>query len=290
MVEKADILKKVYEDLLNSLQINGDLKNNSVIISLMRMRSNRRLQILEECSINLGTFPTRIKDELLRENLMRPTDKLDEYAMTAKGIWNIEKVKISPEDLIEYIGKAYFGNYEDIEKSLKEKEKVVLFAMMAIRAFSNESCINLKKDSKMLEKLKELLDDSYEKLKSLNLISGNESKDIYGGSNTESKISYLFRHLNDLPKKTKHLFVFAGGSAYFLNLSNNNKIDKEKTAYILKQIWGEKKLNKGQIQEVYDFLCKTASSKSIFIFNEGERTFSNPSYDNPIKESLYDSL
>ena len=45
-----------------------------------------------------------------------------------------------------------------------------------------------------------------------------------------------------------------------------------------------------QIQEVYDFLCKTASSKSIFIFNEGERTFSNPSYDNPIKESLYDSL
>jgi len=290
MTEELEVLERFYKELSKNMEANGQLKEESVLFSFFKMNSNRRFKFLEESSINPGIIKKEILSSLLSKEFIRQTDKINHYVITGKGVFEIEKSIFSLNKIINWIDKEYFNLYKEFDRPLKDQEKVVLFSLIAIRSFSNVAAVNLKKFQGISETVSQILEDSYEKLKELNIISELSKEKLYGGFKNESKVSGLFRRLTNLPKKTKGIYVTSGGSTYYLSLSIENKIDKEKLSYLLKQIFGNKKFSALEIKSIYNFLCDVAAKKSIYIFESKERIFSKPAYDKDIEEALYETL
>lgn len=290
MGKEIEVLNRFYRELSQNMELEGKLKENSVFLSFLKIRSNNRLKLLEDSAINPGIVPKEVLSSLLSSGLIRQTDKINNYVVTAKGVWEIEKNSLGPDKLISWIDEEYFNQYHSSDKPLTDQEKVVLFSMIAIRSFSKTSAINLKKGGGMLETWGRVLEEANEKLKELNIISELKKDDLYGGFENETKVSGLFRRLTNLPKKTKGLYFSGGNSLYFLELSKEGKINKENLSYLLKQIWGGKKLSSKEVEEVYNYLCTTASKMSIYVFDLTGRVFSKPIYDSEVKDSLYNSI
>ena len=103
-------------------------------------------------------------------------------------------------------------------------------------------------------------------------------------------MSGLFRRQTSLPKKTRGIYVSPGNTIYFLDVADKEVIDKEKLSFLFKNIWVKKKLSVLDIGEIYNFLCNIAAKNSIFIFDQNERIFSKPKYDEDLKNALYLSI
>ncbi len=290
MMENQEmVLKKFYQKLYDNLEKNKKkMKENSVIISFLDLKSNDRYRLLSESSIFSYKIPKEILSELQNKKLIRNTDTLNSYTITAKGIWDIENKNnfISELILLDYLDQKFFNVYNVSEKPLTDKQKVIIFSMLAARTFSEKSSVDLKKDETVMNTWKEIVDKSYEKLKSLNLISELDQKDLYGKSGNEHPVSNLYRHTDELPKKTRGLFKALGNQKYFLDLLQNNEISKETLSFLFKQIFNNKVLSTSEINEIDSFCREIAFTKNIYLFDPRDHIFSKPEYDEIIRETL----
>lgn len=283
-------LNKFYSALYDNLERDRKLKNNSIIISFLKINNTPRYKFLRESSKSSAKVPTDILNSLLSEELIQSTDEIDTYTITAKGIWTVEKEKgiLNEEFLISYINKEYFSVGENI-KPLTEKEKVILFSMIATRTFSETSSIDLKKDTSVLDTWKEILDISCEKLWLMEIISKKTKEDLYSKSGNEHVVSSLFRHNNFLAPKIKKLYYSPGKQKYYLDLYNGSQISQEKLSYLFWQIFNGN-LSKESINDITNFCNEISNKMSIFVFDINNHIFSMPKYDVIIRDCLVDSV
>ncbi len=290
MIENMETtLTKFYQKLYNNIEKNKKKVNeNSIIITFLDLKSNVRYQLLNESSISSHKIPQKILIDLQNKKLIRSTDTLNSYTITAKGIWEVESKNsiINETILLDYLDQKLFNVYNISDKPLTDKQKVILFSMIAARTFSEKSSIDLKKEETVMDTWKEIVDKSYEKLKSLNLISKLDQKDLYGKVGTEHPVSNLYRHTDELPKKTRGLFKALGNQKYFLDLFQNSEISKENLDFLFKQIFENKVLSSADIYEIDKFCRDIASTKNIYIFDPREHLFSKPEYDEIIRDLL----
>lgn len=293
-MENLDFLEKFYQKLYDNLEKINKLKENSIIISFLYIKSNDQYRLLNESSIFSYKIPKEIINNLQDRKLIRNTDTLNNYVITAKGIWDIENKKniLNEIKLINYIDNKFFNVYKLSEKPLTDKQKVILFSMLAARTFSEKSSIDLKKDETVMNAWKEIVDKSYEKLTSLDIISELEKDDLYGkkeNKGNEKPVSHLYRHTDELPKKTRGLFKAIGKQKYFLDISKDSEISKESLGFLFKQIFESKVLSLTEINDIDTFFQEIAFTKNIYVFDPREHIFSKPEYDEIMRETLLDS-
>jgi len=287
-------LKKFYDKLYDNLVMKKKLKNSSVLISFLEIKSNVRFRLLSESSIPCFKIPREALTNLLTRRLIRGTDEIDNYTITARGVWEYENGKniIDEVFLIKYLDKKFFG-FEDSQKSLSDKEKIILFSMIAARTFSKKSPIDLKKDETTNNIWQDILYNASEKLKSLDIISEKNQKEfhgkLYAPKGNEHPVSNIIRHSDQLPKKTKGLYKAPGEQKYYLDIYKDSKISKENLSYLFWLIFDDK-LSDTVIEEVVNFCREIAYDKNIYIFNLQEHIFSRPEYDDIIRDSIRDSI
>lgn len=183
--------------------------------------------------------------------------------------------------------KNHSDKYEDkddiLDKEiLSDKEKIIIFSMLAVRTFSRKSPVDLYKDEIVRNEWKDIIEKSYEKLKEFNLIK-LDRHDLYDGSRIDP-IGNLFRaNTMMLHKKTRGLFRRSGDTIYFLDIFRESKILGDDINYLLKLI-GEEILN--DLEEIYSFCLNISNDKSIFIFNPKEHIFSKPEFDDIMKDII----
>lgn len=287
--ESEKILSNLYNKLYLNIEKNKKKVNkNSIIISFLLINSNERYRLLNESSISLDNIPMHITTDLRTKHFIRNTDKLNNYTITANGIWEVENKNniINESILIKYLDDKFFNVYGVSDKPLSDKEKVILFSMIAARAFSEESSVDLNKDETVRNSWKDIMDKSYEKLNSLHLISKLDRISFYGKPGNEHPVSGVFRSNEDIPKKTKGLFKAAGNRKYFLDICQESKISKENLKYLFRLIFGDKVLSIPDINEIDAFCRDIANSKNIYIFDPREHIFSKPEYDEVIRDTL----
>jgi hypothetical protein len=245
---------------------------------------------LLKASQNADNISTFIIDELKDEGCIREIGDELSYTITGIGIWEIEKnFNLSENQLIHFIDDKFFVA-ETQNKELNDKEKIVLFSFIAIRAFSNESCINLKKSEKMKESMKRIIDASHKTLLDLDIITMDYSR-LYGKKGNEHIVSNLIRHTDKLPKKTKSIFFAPGDQKYYLNLSNNGKIDRQEFLWLLRKIITREKLvDLSQLDKLINFLNSISFSEGYLIYDNIDKTFINHETDTLIEESLKDLI
>ena len=280
-------LNKFYTLFYDSIERNKKLENNSVLISLLKIKNvTPRQQIIRESSKSSSDIPTDILKTLLSEKLIQGADEIDKYTITAKGIWSIEKEReiLNEESLISFIDSEYFIIGE--KKPITEREKVILFGMIAARTFSKNSLIDLKRDNSA-DTWKQIFDMSYDKLKSLKIIK--EDKDeLIGNSKTEHIVANLLRHNIYLTRKIKGLYHATKKMQYYLDLFDDDQISRQKLSYLFWQIF-QGNLSKDSIYDVTNF-CKQISNMGIFVFDMNTHIFSMPKYDLILEDCIKDSI
>lgn len=286
MNKELQFLGKYYSNLEENLVLEKGKKFKSLIFSLMKTTSNTRFSILENSSLQDYRTPDSILSKLKSEGLIRDSSKIGRSVITAKGIHRIEKLKgiLEEDTIVSHIDREYFDLPMKIG-SLSDKEKVILFSMVAIRAFSEDSTIDLKKGGTVLNAIQKLLEEAYDFLNKNRFIGNLDKSDLYGKRGNEHPVSNLIRHTVDLPKKTRGVYKCEGQQRYFLDLYKGSSVEIDKLAYLFFLVFSKKA--KIEIKsEIENFCNKIPYELSVYIFEMRNHKFAKPSFDKIISGSI----
>lgn len=279
-------LRRFYSNLKNQLILKKKLKENSVLFSIINVKSNESYKLLSESGIEKVSISQSIFDTLEFNEMIRMAEVPEKYVITVKGIWEIELTNgyINTNILLQMLDKKFFDLFKE-EGQLTEKEKVILFAMISVRAFSSESALDLKKGETVLNCLQELLQESYELLSRNNVIIKLKASDLFGAPGTEHPVSNLIRHTDALLKRTAGKFMTLGRQRYYLALFDQYKISETGLASLFGLIFGSQ-MTPLMKQEISNFCQKNAYYLSTYLFDFSVHQLANPVYDEQFNEAL----
>jgi hypothetical protein len=283
-------LLKFYNLLYDNLELKKKLKDKSIIKSFIDIKANDRYRLLNDSSITSEKLPTDQLQTLLKTGMIRNTDEINKYIITAKGVWEIEKNNniISELSLIEFIDNKFY-NFFDSEIKLRDREKSIIFSMICARSFSLKSSVDLKKDDFALNSWKEIIEKCADKLISLNIINTKNKENLFGGKSTEHPVSNLIRHTDELPRKTKGLYKAAGKQQYFLDIFKDNVFNKEELSYLIWIVFSEQYDNI-IIDDILKFCNNIAYNESVYVYDINTHIFSTPEYDDILRDAFRESI
>lgn len=290
MQEEHEECLSIFYDKLVSAIMDKKWKNKSIFINLLDVKSNDRYRLIRESSIKDPKFSKSILIHLLENNLICESDEINTYLITGKGIWEIEKDRnyINERYLLEYLNSKFF-EIASTSKPLNDREKVILFAMIAARTFSEKSPVDLKKDVYCMNTWKKILDTSCDLLIRLKIIKKLDSTTLYGKEGNEHPVSNLIRHTDALPKKTRGIYKAIRDQKYFLDIYQNDEISTEKLSYLFNLILG-KSLELNQVEDILPFLNKIAYGSDIYLFEVDQHIFSDSKYELSIIQALKEGI
>jgi len=291
-------LDKFYKKLYNNINREKNFTKDSIIITFIKTTKNKARDLLRKSTIESNRLPKNIINKLQEKDLIRSADFPNEYVITAKGVWEIERNKeiITDDILIDFFDNRKFDFFGKI-KGLSDREKVILLSMIAARTFSKDSVVDLKKEKRIRDEWKNIVEDCYGKLKQINVITKGKKDDIFGEARADPPIVNLFRHTESLPRKTKNIFKSRGKNlTYYLDLSKESEISKENLAFVFWLIFGDaltkdnNEPSMSKIQEINQFLKEISTEKSVQLFDIENHKFSEVHYDDIIRDSLIKSV
>lgn len=289
--EKIIFLEKFYNKYRDSLELQKKYKYRSLILSSLEVKNNVRFKLLCEAILSAEEIPQEILINLIDDHLIQETDDVNKYVITAKGIWEIEKRNkvLTDNKIIEYIDKKMF-NLFTTGKTLSEKEKIIMLSLIAIRAFSEKSSMNLHTDDMTKDTWKNVIEKTYDFLQSMKIIQKMKKEELFGKKEgNENPISNFIRHSDSLPRKSKNIYTILGKQTYFLNIFSNGIFSNDKLRFLWKLIF-EDNLDADQIEKVLTFIKQIAHDDSIMIFSIKDHIFSTPVYDEIIQKELIHSM
>lgn len=270
------------------------IKNNSIIISFFYIKSNDRYRLLNESAIPSYKIDKAAISYLEKEKLVRETETVGQYTITAKGVWEMEKQNeiLNDSIIVDYIDQKFFNLYTKVDKPFSEKQKVIILSFIATRSFSADSVIDLKTNDKRLNKLKEIIDESYHLLKTLNLISKLQYKELYRSKTVgnEHIVSHLLRHTDALPKITKGIFNAKGKQKYYLDLYKEDTFSEKDLIFLFQKLFDHKKLHYSNLEKLNKFFVEIAHNYNIYLFQIDKHIFTKSKFDQIIKDILFVKL
>ena len=297
-VTNEDILflKEVfYDSFKNSLNKMNKTKNlkdtDSSFIYLLNKDPTPVQKIIEENSISIASFPSSSIQSLLSKKLIVLSFNQKDYVISPLGIWLVEtRLEILSEiNIIDYLQNKFFNS--GITEKLNPKEKVALLSLISIGAFYEETPLDRKNGSFSSSQLSRILVESKDFLNSEGVIS---DKDLKLNNDSEDEIvDSVFRRLNDLAKKTGHLYRF-GEKKSWLSLYDESTrgFDSESLSFLLWKIFGEN-IDLEQQKRIDKFCQKISIDYLYEVFNEKQismHLFHIGGYENSISDSLFDIL
>jgi hypothetical protein len=294
MNDTISILSILYERLSNELALKKKIqkKQKSLIESLINIKSNERYRLLDKISIDGISYEEHFIFDLVYSGYIRMTNNFHQYTITAKGLIQYEKItfQLSAEDIIEILDSKFFNDFEKTF-SLGERDILILFFMITIRAFSEKSYLHLKKNETLLNEYKKLLESCHGLLKEYGFIKPGKHS-VFGKPGNEHPVSNLIRHSEQLQKKTKGIYSTLGSNQrYYLNLYNeeekNWKSFESNLEYIFKLIFS-KEISFEQYEKILSFMKKNYDKFSLLVYDDLDmHIFSHPKFTELIEKIMF---
>ena len=162
--------------------------------------------------------------------------------LSAKGIRTAEQIKgvLELDGLLSYVDNKWLSLFDEVGGTLSDKERLVLFALLAARSFSPATGANMtRKDT--FGAWTELLISSSAFLKERGFSQDLELVTALSTSNAGPGLHPLrnfFRYTENLPPKTDGIYL-AKGNVYYLDLLRDGTIDKTKLTFLFKLVLAE---------------------------------------------------
>jgi hypothetical protein len=276
-------IEQFYASLKGALEKDKKYRS-SVIVSMFDMNSNKRMNILKDSALKAIDIPPDVLNDFLEDGYVRQGAEAESYVLTAKGAWLFERdAKILDEDkLIRSIDKKFFFS-EDIEKKLKDREKMVVLSLIAIRAFSRDSVVDLA-DSIRLEHWGNVIKGCCEMLGKLKVVN-TRVDEIMEHKGNEHPVYNLMRHLDAIPRKTRGIYQPLGNQRYFLDVTDGPTLSTERLSYLFWRVL-EDKLSFENEKIVLEFCDRIAYDECVYLFDVSRHVFAVPRYDDMLKEAF----
>lgn len=249
-VEKKEALIYIYSRLKDNLLKDNLLFGTSCFISLLKLSSNKRHHYIRISSVPQNKLDINVTTLLLRDNYLEKIESGysdDLLVLTAKAIWDIDKYEndLNESDLIAYFEKKDF-KVINFSAKLSSKERRVLLLLIVMRCFDNETCLDLNDYSKLT-----VWDDLFEKVNSL-LVKYriNKANDKIKKYTRHSSLDEEIIRVNDLTKKTDHLFKFVGSKKYIIDVKEKEEISIKRLNFLFKLLLSNSTLT---VEEVLEF-------------------------------------
>lgn len=272
-------LEQFYDNLKNEVKKKDKLERNSVFISFIRGYDSTKYDLLKNSSVGEDYVSSYALETLLEKELITETDMPNKYAITAKGVWKVEKGEniIDDQKIIQHFEEEFFNQYSYSDKELGHRQKTLLLAMISARAFSEDACVDLK-DEKALDKWVEIIEKSYSLLQNQNIIGEEGLEDLYYKGNMH-KVAGLFRRCN-LQNATKKIFKPEGKKEkYYLDVSEDGQLDENKLEFLFEKIVEGRELDLEKLEEINQFCTEISENESIYLFDSEDREFIDKKYD-----------
>jgi len=264
------------------------LENDSVFLTLIRKDNNPVLRILNDAAVRSSEIPHLVLQDLKDKGYIQDGVVESTYLITARGLWEIEKEKglLSEHQLVDYFQQKKFDN-RYVDARLNDLEKILVFSMIAARAFSAESCVDLlgERHESVIKGWEQIIISSADFLSGTNIVNIPKQRVLVKKGN-EHPVNFLFQHTDKLPKKTRFYYKALGRQRkYFLDVSERGNISTSKLSNLLVQIF-EKKMKYENIQITVDFCRRTAYDFSVAVFEAGLQDFADPDCDRIVEEAI----
>jgi ribosomal protein S19E (S16A) len=288
--ETIRYLNKLYESFRDNLESKKKLHSKSALTSSLNIKNNERFRALNETARIAGKVPSDILSELRENGMVRNTDDIASITISAKGIWFVEKKNgiLDENKLLEFIDENYFNLFET-GKPITEKEKVIIFGLLAARAYSQSSAVDMRKDDAVKDAWKDIMESAFQKLKEIGVVAKLEMNDLMPTEGVEHPASHLIRHTDSLPRKTRALFKASGKNKYYLDIFTDNTLSSEKLAYLFWLVLGNN-IDTDHVENISEYCREIAYNKSIYVFDLDDHKFSTPEYDELVRSGIIDSI
>lgn len=268
------------------------LENDSVFLTLIRKDNTPVLKLLNDAAVRSSEIPYSIAEDLKDNGYIEDGIVEGTFVISARGLWDIEKKKglLSEHQLVEYFQEKKFDN-KFIDSKLNDIEKVLIFSMISVRAFSEDSCVNLMGDRQenVLNGWEQIIASSADFLSATKIINTIGDKILVKKGN-EHPVNFLFQHTDRLPKKTRFFYQSIGRQRrYFLDISESGNISKTKLTYLLTQVF-EKKMDYDNIQITIDHCKCIAYDYSVSVFSSKNHNFADPECDRVIEDAITQAI
>jgi len=276
MFQQEIFVQRTYANIKNELIMNKDFKHKSVVLSLLSMKSNKVFEYINGSS----EYGTKLElNSYIKEGLIIETDEKNTFCLTLKGIYYYEEYLniLNKDTLLHFLNNKIIGKYFTMDKSLSDSEKVIIFSLIAVRAFSIDSSVDLLKDDEINNKWEDIIRRSHNILCDLNIVNININ-DLLKQGKTETAISSLMRHTDKLPKKTRTLFKVKNPQKYYLNIDKDAENIQNNIEFLLKKIFIQY-IDIIEINQVKRMMKEIAQNDSIFLFNMSKHKYLDYKYD-----------
>jgi len=298
MKEYIEDLKTLYEKLRSNYVRNSTGRpNKSVFCALLHLSSKaKRMRLLLESAAPATALKSaNVLEELLRLKYIEWVDQKGNICITAKGLWLVEKEQriISEDKLLDFISIKWFNLFSDTRQPLNDKEKLILFVALTLRTFSKDSAIQTNYNKQINDGWKDVIVLCSKFLYENQVIHDKQvseelSRDKKKKSTALHPVSHFFRYSEKLPKKTNTIFI-AHRNNYYLNLHNENGVEKQKIIFLFELVLGAMP-DYELTQKIVSFCQKTSYDKNIHVFTLGKHIFATPAFDDLMSESLHQLL
>lgn len=266
--DKDPFLESLYDAFYRRLKGNSE-KHVTIFELLLKGHKTTVKKALSESAQSpglSGVSDSRL-EEMVKRNLIRESDETGKYAITAFGIMEIEEeMGLSTKDgFLRAIDTTFLNTFDSL-KPLSDKEKVVLFTMLAIRAFSLDSAISLAKSGELATYWNSFFVASANLLLQCGAIA--DLPRVLRDPKYSSAASELLRRAQDLPSKTRGLYKFSRSHEYYLDIVKDGMTNVEGVSYLMKRIFDQ------QTYAVNFPVIKQFMSDSISEF--GHKLYSSP--------------
>lgn len=231
------ILQLFWNKLKNNIiRERKKISNNSVLWTLVEIQSKEAEKLLRESSYTSAQFSPEELTILEREHYIRFLNvSKNEYIITAKGIWEIEKKEygFTEENLLEFLQNKFL-NFDKQSKPLDDKEKLAIFALISLRNFTLETSMDLS-NQLYRDRWTPIFESIFNFLNENNLFTKkySNSDKFFFSSGSEHHVQYFMRHRNNLAIKSNQIYESPGNSKYYLDIGENWNLSKLKHSFLL---------------------------------------------------------
>lgn len=231
-----DVLCEAYNQLNEACG-----KPESLLIAFMKKKANDRSALLKQSAIDSNYVDSKTLEELIGSGYVQKIKNTSLLALTAEGVWEVEfRTKDDPlNDLLNGINDQFFDEFENV--SITGRNKVVLFAMICMRSFSQDSSVDIRMEKDVTEEWWQIFVKVDEYLINMGVITKDNSiTKERKSAGTESNVSDLIRHSDRIPRYTDGIYSKSGKQQYWLDLITNKEIDVTRLSKLIKLTLGDK--------------------------------------------------
>ena len=245
------------------------------------MRSKtRRMRVLLDASVEPSALGA-VTRELIDQGLAIRAGADRRVTLSARGIWTAEQAKgiLTVDGLLSYIDDKWLSCFDESSVPLSDKERLVLFALLAARGFSPEAGVNTNR-RETFEAWIELLLSASAFLQGRGVIGDIGLKQALSSSGAAAGLPPLgkfFRYTENLPPKTDGIYV-AKGNVYSLDVATARGVERAKLVFLFRLVFGDD-ADLGMVGEIHEFCRDRAYDIAVKVLPPGGPSYASQDID-----------